>query len=83
MWMDCHRGFKNRMKAGNLVIEDIRVNVCDAICDKADLCGIEDCEFYDVTPEGTFRFLKANAHEHTLEGMQEKMTLQAIFDGKI
>lgn len=82
MWMDCHKGFKNRLKTGNIVLEDVRVNVCAGICDSADLCGIEDCEFYDVTREGTRLFLQTNAHEHTLEGWQTKKTLQAIFDGK-
>lgn len=80
--MDCHRGFKSRMKSGNIVVEDVRVNVCGGVCDSVDLCGVKDCEFYDDTREGTRRFNAALAHEHTLEGMIQTRNLQAVFDGK-
>ena len=79
MWMNCHKGFKHRNKIGNVVMEDIRVNVCAGICDSCDLCGITDCEFYDNTPAGTRLFLQANAHEHTLEGLMQKKNLKSIF----
>jgi len=45
----------------------LAVTICDGICDSADRCGIESCEFYDTSPEGTRRFLKALYHEQTAE----------------
>lgn len=82
MLMDCHRRFKTRLNTGKIVWEDTRVNVCAGICDSVDLCGNKDCEFYDDTREGTRRFHAALGHEHTLEGMIQTKTLQAVFDGK-
>jgi hypothetical protein len=34
------------------------VNVYGGICDHPDLCEIEECKFYNTTPEGTFRFIE-------------------------
>jgi len=68
MTVICPYGWKSVARVGNVTWEDARVNICDNICDSADLCGNADCEFYDISPEATQRFLQALAKEHTLEG---------------
>ncbi len=68
MQVDCPKGWKWVKQIGNIIFEDCRVNICDGVCDLADLCKRADCEFYDVSEDATRRFLKAQAKEHTLEG---------------
>lgn len=64
----CPYGWTHVGKLGSHVrVEDASVDICDGICDSGDLCGITRCEFYDLSPEATRRFLRAQAHEHTLE----------------
>lgn len=66
MKFECPYGWKSVAKVGNFFTwESSTVNICDGICDSADLCGKESCEFYDVSPAGTRRFLKALYHEQT------------------
>lgn len=67
MKFQCPHGWKSVAKVANFTWENSTVNICDGICDSADLCGIESCEFYDTSPEGTRRFLKALYHEQTAE----------------
>jgi len=67
MKFECAYGWKSVTKCGNVTFESATVNICDGICDSADLCGIESCEFYDTSPEATKRFLVAHAREHTRE----------------
>ena len=67
MQFDCPYGWKSVSNFGNVTFESATVNICDGICDSCDLCGIEACEFYDISPEATRRFLRANAQEHTRE----------------
>ena len=70
MHMNCPKGWKSSTKVNqNFTSESRVVNICDNICDSADLCGITDCEYYDVTRQGTRRFLNALSYEHTLEGL--------------
>jgi hypothetical protein len=79
MMMDCPKGWKSNAKLSkNITIQSRTVNICDGICDSADLCGKTDCEHYDITREGTRRFQKANAYEHTLEGMIEVQKLKRL-----
>jgi hypothetical protein len=73
MKIDCIEGWKHTATLGNITIEDSRVIILDGICDSCDLCGISACRFYDISPEATRRFLLAQAREHTLEGLLEKM----------
>jgi hypothetical protein len=68
MKVDCPKGWKWVKQIGHITFEDHRVNICDGICDSADLCGISDCEFYDLSQEATHLFLRAQAKEHSLEG---------------
>ena len=68
MKFQCPYGWKSVAKVGDFFTwESSTVNICDGICDSADLCGIDSCEFYDISPEATRRFLRTNAHEDTLE----------------
>lgn len=67
MKFDCPYGWKSVTYSGNVTLESATVNICDGICDSCDLCGIESCEFYDVSQEATKRFLVAHAREQTLE----------------
>ena len=69
MTKDCPHGWKTNIKTGNLTIEDSTVNICGDICDSADLCGIEKCQHYDTSNEGTHFFMRALAFEETLEGV--------------
>ena len=73
MEFDCFEGWKHTAKFGNITLEDSRVQILDGMCDSCDLCGIKSCRFYDTSHEATVRFLRAQAHEDTLEGMLEKM----------
>lgn len=68
MQVDCPKGWKWVKQIGNIIFEDCRVNICDGVCDSADLCKRADCEFYDISEEATRRFLQAQAKEYTLEG---------------
>lgn len=67
MTVICPYGWKSVARVGNVTWEDARVNICDNICDSADLCGKKECEFYDRSPEADRRFARALAHEQTLE----------------
>lgn len=72
MHMNCPKCWKSSAKVNqNFTFESKVVNICDNICNSADLCGINDCEYYDVTREGTRRFINALNYEHTLEGRLE------------
>lgn len=65
------------MKAGKINLVLTEVDVCGGVCDSPDFCKIEDCEFYDVTREGTRRFMKASAEEETIEGFEMKLVQEA------
>ena len=67
MKFDCPYGWKSLSRFGNVALESATVNICDGICDSADRCRIDSCEFYDITPEATKRFLRASAREDTAE----------------
>ncbi len=73
MKVDCPYGWKSVSKLGNVTFESATVNICDGICDSADLCGIETCEFYDLSPEANRRFARALAYEQTLEYQLTKL----------
>jgi len=68
MQVDCPKGWKWVKRIGAITLEDHRVNICDGVCDSADLCKRADCEFYDISEDATRRFLQSQAKEHTLEG---------------
>lgn len=57
----CNRGQQLRQRH----FKWATVNVCDSICDSADLCGIDACEFYGISPEATRRFIRALNYEQT------------------
>lgn len=67
MKFDCRYSWKSVTKSGNATLKSGTVNICGCICDSGDLCGIVTCEFYDISPDATRRFLQNNDGEHTLE----------------
>jgi len=67
MKFECPYGWKSVTKSGNVTLESATVNICDGICDTADHCGIQSCEFYDTSPEATCRFIRALNKEQTAE----------------
>lgn len=67
MKFECPYGWKSVIRLGNVTFESVSVNICDGICDSCDLCGIGSCEFFDVSPEATKRFLRALSFEQTAE----------------
>jgi hypothetical protein len=67
MKFDCPYGWKSVTNCGNVTLESATVNICDGVCDSADLCGIGFCEFYDNSPEATRRFISALNYEQTAE----------------
>ncbi len=71
--MECPYGWKSVAKIGNVTLESATVNICDNICDSADLCGITRCEFYDLSPEANRRFAAGIAYEQTLEYLLTKL----------
>ena len=73
MKIKCPHGWKHIGKIGSLTWEDPTVNIYEGICDSPDLCGITVCQYYDTSQEATRRFQKAQANEHTLEGLMEKL----------
>jgi len=75
MNINCPEGWSRTAKLGNLTIECKTITILDCVCDHADLCGIEHCRFYDLSREATRRFQRAQAHEHTLEGLLERQKL--------
>lgn len=56
---------KSVAKVDNLIWESSTVNICYGICDSCDLCAIESCELYDISPEATRRFIRALNFEQT------------------
>jgi hypothetical protein len=76
MQIDCPKGWKCIMRFGNITFEDHRVSICDGVCDSADLCGIAECEFYDLSEDATRRFLQAQVKEHSLEGVLHQESLR-------
>lgn len=71
METNCPQGWKHVRQFGNITWEDSRVNIYEGICDSTDRCGIDTCPYYDTSKEATRIFLKASAHEHTIEGLLE------------
>jgi hypothetical protein len=68
--IDCPHGFARTARLGETVTWEVKtVTVCGGVCDSADLCGINECRFYDTSREATRRFQRANADSRTLEGM--------------
>ena len=51
MTFDCPYGWKSVNKFGNITFESATVEICDGICDSCDLCGVEHCEFDDISSE--------------------------------
>jgi hypothetical protein len=75
MKRDCPHGFKRVLKIGkNMTWEDSTVDICGGVCDSPDVCGIESCEFYNISQHGTARFMKAAGREETLEGLLERLS---------
>lgn len=73
MRIACPNGYKETLTVGKVRIAFVEVAVCGGVCDSADLCKIERCEFYDVTRDGTRRFMRAAAEEESLEGFAMKL----------
>ena len=73
MKIDCPHGYKMVAKLGSLTWEDRTVSIYGGVCDTADRCGITQCKFYDVSPVGDAKFKRGLAHEHSLEGLLERM----------
>jgi hypothetical protein len=68
MKFECPYGWKSVAKVdNNFTWESSTVNICDGICDSCDLCRIEHCEFYDISPKATRRFIRALNYEQTAE----------------
>lgn len=82
MWVNCPHGWKSVGRSKNITIEDRRVNICADVCDSADLCGNTKCEYHDTSREATRRFMKAQRHEHTLEGFHEEEEKKRAFKEK-
>jgi hypothetical protein len=72
MKFECPYGWKSVTTLGNVTFASATVNICDGICDSCDLCGIESCEFYDISPEATKRFICALNSEQTAESQFAK-----------
>ena len=82
MRVNCPHGWKSVDQLKNIAIEDRRVNICAGICGSADLCGNTKCEYHDTSREATRRFMVANGHERTLEGLQEEKEQKRAFEEK-
>jgi hypothetical protein len=59
MKIDCPHGYSSKSKLGNITFEFRDVNIFGNVCDHADLCAIETCRYYDITREGTRRYMEA------------------------
>ena len=59
MRIDCPHGYSGKAKIGNSTIVFCDVEIFADVCDHADRCGIDTCEFYDITKEGTRKYIKA------------------------
>jgi len=82
MHVNCPNGWKSVGRLNNISIESRVVNICAGICDSPDLCGKRECEYYDTSREANRRFIQANGHEHTLEGLQERKEKKRAFEEK-
>lgn len=80
MEINCPRGCKVTMRTDQTIFVDQRVNIFDGICDAPDLCAIEDCEFYDLSPEAHHRYLHAQARSQaSIEAIFEERRLKEIW----
>ena len=77
MKINCIHGWKRTGKIGTLTIENSSVEIFNDVCNYADKCGITHCRFYDVSREGTRRYLEGLAHSRTLEGLFEEESRKA------
>jgi hypothetical protein len=68
---ECPKGWKSVVKIGSVTLESATVNISNGVCDSADLCGIESCEFYDTSIEATQEFFRGQKKEQTLEYLLE------------
>lgn len=59
MILRCPHNYSAKATLGNISLEWSDVSIFADICDHADCCGVTHCEFYDVTSEGTRRYMQA------------------------
>ncbi len=59
MKIDCPFGYSDKIKAGNITFEYRDVNIFADVCDHSDRCKNELCKFFDLTEQGTQRFMQA------------------------
>lgn len=68
MQIECPHDYKATVKLGAITYEEASVEIHGGVCEAAHQCGIERCQFYDVSPEGDARFIIALRRSETLEG---------------
>lgn len=67
MKLECPYGWESVSRIGSVTLQSATVNICDGVCDSCDLCGIEACEFHDISHEASRRFFRTQAQEQTLK----------------
>jgi hypothetical protein len=63
------QGWKLVKQVDNITLRITPSKSVTAFSDSADLCGMADCEFYDISEDATRRFLQDQRKEQSLEGM--------------
>ncbi len=67
--INCPHGSRWISQRNNITWEFRDVQIFNDVCDHSDCCGIERCQYFDNTQEGTQNFIKGLYHSHTLEGI--------------
>jgi hypothetical protein len=82
--INCPHGHRWIARVSRSVTSENReVNIFAGVCDRCDLCGFRDCEYFDDTPEGTRRYQQGLAELHgTIEGQFNDRRYQAELRAK-
>jgi hypothetical protein len=73
----CPQGCRWISQFTNQVFENRDVEIFANVCNHSDRCGIEDCEYFDNTPEATEKFCRALAKRF---GMPKGRKESAIYE---
>lgn len=80
MQISCPKGYGSDLHAGNITFRLDSVNICAGTCDCCDLCGIRNCEFFDLSVEATRRHMAGAGFEYTIDGIREVKRLRELLD---
>lgn len=64
MLIDCPHGCKETVNTGSIVLEYTDVTIYGDVCDRPNSCNNRSCRFFDLTKEGTQRYMAGMRKAH-------------------